>query len=54
MKNTKRVVVVIIYEKSENGAFFRINDFTISFESHCYFTTSVKRGFEIIYLLSVK
>ena len=40
--------------KSENGAFLRINDFTISLESHCYFTTSVKRGFEIIYLLSMR
>ena len=40
--------------KSENGAFLRINDFTISLESHCYSTTSVKRGFEIIYLLSVR
>ena len=40
--------------KSGNGAFLRINDFTMSFESHYYFTTSVKRGFEISYLLSVR
>ena len=53
MKNTKRIVVVVIHENRKTER-LRINDFTISFESHYYFTTSVKRGFEIIYLLSVR
>ena len=54
MKKYKKSSCSYYSWKSENGAFLRINDFTISFESHCYFTTSVKRGFEIIYLLSVR
>jgi hypothetical protein len=54
MKKYKKSSSSCYSGKSENGAFLGINDFEISFEQHCYFTKSVKRGFEIIYLLSVR